>query len=40
VSNKFIKEAHNTLDSQIRNHAMKINFDEKVTEFENFGYDD
>jgi len=40
VSKNFIKNAINTIDSQMRNKSLKINFDKKVKEFADFGYDD
>ena len=40
VSKHFIKDAHNVLGRQMNNQRMLVNFDEKVAEFEQFGYDD
>ena len=40
ISKNFIKNAHNTMDSQLKNKNMKINFDKKVKEFADYGYDE
>ena len=40
VSKSFIEKAHNLFNYKHINKNLKVNFDEKVLEFENFGYDD
>ena len=40
ASKRFIDSAHKAFDREIKNPAMRSNFDEKAAEFENFGYDD
>lgn len=40
VSKHFIDDAHKLFDYKLKNKAFRINFDEKVTEFDNYGYDD
>ncbi len=40
VSKNFIKNAHNMMDSQLKNKTLKTNFDKKVNEFAEYGYDE
>ncbi len=40
VAKHFIDDAHKLFNYKHIKNDMKINFDEKVTEFANFGYDD
>ena len=40
VSKHFIEDAHSLFNYKHIRNEIKVGFDEKVTEFENFGYDD
>ena len=40
VAKHFIDDAHNLFNYKHISKDMKVDFDEKVLEFENFGYDD
>lgn len=40
VAKHFIDDAHKLFNYKHIRNEMKVAFDEKVTEFENFGYDD
>ena len=40
VSKHFIDDAHKLMESKFRKPGIRVDFDEKVTEFLNYGYDD